>query len=1017
MHRFANLFFILLLSVLSACGGGGDTASPSPTPTPLPIQVGTIKGTAFAVDTAAPLANAKVSVGEVSTTTANDGSFTLNNVPAQERAVVKFEAPDYSAAFSAVAVVDKQTSATQGLLIKVGATSTFAANTASTLTVPSSPAQVALTADSLVNAATGAAASGTITAKITPIDPASNPQSMPGDYTALTAAGAVQSIESFGAVNVELKDAAGNKLNLATGKSATIRIAVSSRTAAANNPATIPLYYFNETNGRWVQEGTATLSADKTYYEGTVTHFSTWNCDRPAETIFVTGCVVDLAGNLGISGATVNSTGVDYSGSANTLTDSLGNFRVAIKKDAIANIQARILQANGNIFYSNIVTVGPSSVDIKLPSCQTLSGVVDYAPKFTQQPADITALPGDRVYFFGYAFCINPAKYQWYRNGVLIPNATQVFYALTMVLDDNGAKYTVVVTCSAPNNPTGISVTSNPGTLTVLPGPIAPTITKQPADQTIPLGDYATFSVTATGTPAPNFQWYRNNVAIPGEINSSYSLGPVVATDTLSEYKVVVSNTGGSVTSSVALLTVILPTLPSFTTQPVSQTVFVGQTATFTVAATGTALLTYQWYRNDVLVADTLLPIYITPITTLADNGAVYTVKVTNRAGSVTSSSATLTVQAVTQAPVITRQPTSLTVYQEDPGFFGVSVSQPALSKFQWLRNGTPIPGATTSFYVTPATTAADNGARFSVVVTNAAGSLTSSEAILTVRTTTATQRDALSKLIFLPFLFTSNAGAAGDLVDTLTFLSPQSLCTGGGGIAATFDGAALPAAGTQVPAGSHTLAATFNACVNTTLRTTQNGNSSFAYNFSDALNGTTTFTAVNMRESEADQAAKVIFDTTANGAVSASQTGSLAGTLETRNSNFTIANGATYKNNLNGNLATFTSGSVTTNQVQELAPKNPLDYPLLRNKIAYSSLAYTLGTVNYVVNGLTETVYEPVSKIFTNTGEITITGNGVQAGRIYYLNNELVFEVTSIPQIFGQQAPAKLLGRAGIKF
>src|SRR5271170_7662640 len=79
---------------------------------------------------------------------------------------------------------------------------------------------------------------------------------------------------------------------------------------------------------------------------------------------------------------------------------------------------------------------------------------------------------------------------------------------------------------------------------------------------------------------------------------------------------------------------------------PTSQTVMVGQTATFTVTASGSGPLTYQWYKNGVAISGATSSTYTTPGTVAGDNGAVFTVVVSNAAGSVTSGPATLTVQS-----------------------------------------------------------------------------------------------------------------------------------------------------------------------------------------------------------------------------------------------------------------------------------------------------------------------------------------------------------------------------------
>ena len=86
------------------------------------------------------------------------------------------------------------------------------------------------------------------------------------------------------------------------------------------------------------------------------------------------------------------------------------------------------------------------------------------------------------------------------------------------------------------------------------------------------------------------------------------------------------------------------PVAPSITTQPGSQMVTAGQTASFSVTATGTAPLSYQWNKNGAAISGATSSSYTTPATTSSDNGALFTVVVSNSAGSITSSAATLTV-------------------------------------------------------------------------------------------------------------------------------------------------------------------------------------------------------------------------------------------------------------------------------------------------------------------------------------------------------------------------------------
>ena len=173
-------------------------------------------------------------------------------------------------------------------------------------------------------------------------------------------------------------------------------------------------------------------------------------------------------------------------------------------------------------------------------------------------------------------------------------------------------------------------------------------------------------------------------------------------------------------------------TAPSITTQPQSQTVTAGATATFSVVATGTAPLSYQWSKNGAAISGATGASYTTPAAVSGDNGASFTVTVSNSAGSQTSSSATLTVTAAAVPPSITTQPRSQTVTVGSTATFSVVATGTAPLSYQWSKDGTVISGATSPSYTTPSTTSGDSGA-FTVKVSNVAGSQTSNAATLTV--------------------------------------------------------------------------------------------------------------------------------------------------------------------------------------------------------------------------------------------------------------------------------------------
>jgi hypothetical protein len=93
---------------------------------------------------------------------------------------------------------------------------------------------------------------------------------------------------------------------------------------------------------------------------------------------------------------------------------------------------------------------------------------------------------------------------------------------------------------------------------------------------------------------------------------------------------------------------------PAIATQPVARTVLSGSAVTFEVTATGGGTLSYQWQRNGADVAGATLPAYTISATTLADDSASFTVKVSNAGGTVTSSAASLTVNVAGSVTVQT---------------------------------------------------------------------------------------------------------------------------------------------------------------------------------------------------------------------------------------------------------------------------------------------------------------------------------------------------------------------------
>ncbi|MBN1578111.1 MAG: immunoglobulin domain-containing protein [Chitinispirillaceae bacterium] len=364
-------------------------------------------------------------------------------------------------------------------------------------------------------------------------------------------------------------------------------------------------------------------------------------------------------------------------------------------------------------------------------------------PTITTQPALQKVDEGSTATFTIMAIGTD-LGYQWQRGGSDISGATEPSYTTDpATMADDGAEFLCIV------SNVGGTVTSEAAILTVTMLP--PEITTQPYSRTIDEGAAVTFTVAATGT-ALNYQWRRDGSDIAGGTDASYTIDAATMTDNGAEFLCVVSNDGGSVTSGPAVLTVtMLP--PVISTQPVSQTVDEGSAVTFTIAATGTDI-SYQWRRDGSDIAGGTDASYTIDAATMADDGAEFRCVVSNAAGTETSDAADLTVTML--PPVITTQPASQTVTEGATATFTVAASGTDLG-YQWRRDGGDIPGATSASFTTAAATMVDAGAIFTCKVSNAAGSVTSNEAVLTVT-------------MLPPEITTQPASQAVDESSTVTF-------------------------------------------------------------------------------------------------------------------------------------------------------------------------------------------------------------------------------------------------------
>lgn len=350
------------------------------------------------------------------------------------------------------------------------------------------------------------------------------------------------------------------------------------------------------------------------------------------------------------------------------------------------------------------------------------------APSITTQPASLAVTAGNDAVFAVAAYGTEALSYQWRYKGADVQGANSPVLRLTGVTAADAGSYSVIVSNSAG------SATSDGATLTITAGApvaVAPSIVTQPASVTVNSGNTATFAVGVDGTGPFTFQWRRDGVNIAGANSASLTFRSA-ALPNEGVYSVQVTNSAGSIVSGTVSLTVLpgiesLP--PSITSQPSTVIVPSGGSAMLAVGATGSGPLSYQWSFNGAAIPGATLPVLSLTNVGNANVGS-YTVAIANDISSTSSQAAQLILLG---APVITQDPVATTAAEGATATFNVAADGSGLH-YQWLLNGTQIPGATDASYTTPMLVGANSGAVYGVMVYNGAGLVTSQGAALTVQ-------------------------------------------------------------------------------------------------------------------------------------------------------------------------------------------------------------------------------------------------------------------------------------------
>ncbi len=340
-------------------------------------------------------------------------------------------------------------------------------------------------------------------------------------------------------------------------------------------------------------------------------------------------------------------------------------------------------------------------------------------PTIYGQPQSLTVKVGDTA-DFSVSSSGSGLNYVWYWEGTPVPGGTNAVLTLSNVTTNQAGSYWCQV-----SNSLG-TATSTMARLVVLV-PIPPTLYNQPVSQTVKPGADVYFYV-GVGGPDLQFRWLRDGATFSGgAVNPLILRG--VTTNQAGRYWCRVANGGGSVTSAPATLVVVAPQPPKIIRPPGAQTAHVGGQVGFSVAAIGEAPLDFQWQFNGVAVPGATEATLWLEDVQLAQAGN-YTVAVSNSVGVAISAGAVL---QVLPEPAITVQPQSRVAAVGAPVTFRVAAEGSPPLAYQWRRNGTVIAGAASPALVLDPVQPAEAGT-YQVEVSNAAGAVTSAEAVLVVK-------------------------------------------------------------------------------------------------------------------------------------------------------------------------------------------------------------------------------------------------------------------------------------------
>ncbi|MGB9604039.1 MAG: immunoglobulin domain-containing protein, partial [Limisphaerales bacterium] len=344
--------------------------------------------------------------------------------------------------------------------------------------------------------------------------------------------------------------------------------------------------------------------------------------------------------------------------------------------NAVLIMDSLTIENSGNYYCiaSNYAGTSTSAV-------ANLTVVVPLLPSITAQPIGTNVILNQEIRLYVQATGAEPLYYQWQKDGSALVGQTNNLLKIVTAKESDGGSYTVIV-----SNDFGY-ILSTPAVVNVF---VPPLIIRQPADYDATPNASFTLLIDAYGSEPLLYQWRKEGVPILSETNSTLNL-VASSPDISGLYDVVVSNPFGFATSRTAKVTIGNP--PQIISNPTNTIAVAGSTVQFSVAASGTPPLMYQWRLNDFDIPNQTNPVLV--IQNVSDSSAgLYNVMVVNKYGFDLSQNASLT---VITPPRIIEQSEDVESEIGKTVLLSVSAIGTEPIAYQWFKDGLILPGQTSS--------------------------------------------------------------------------------------------------------------------------------------------------------------------------------------------------------------------------------------------------------------------------------------------------------------------------------